>query len=135
MYKEYKTLVYTPSDLLVRFCKVNLSKAENSACTDLFSKNLFSRPNLLWSRAIKALKCDRRWLLFFGVHIRLSTQSKVWFTLGLFANYFRLKSLSLSLKSHMSWMCCEVNWFVEFKFIFGFKLQIYYNGSFAFSPG
>ena len=27
---------------------------------------------------------------------------KVWFTLGLFANYFSLKSLSLSLKSHIN---------------------------------
>ena len=33
---------------------------------DLFSKNSFSRPDLLWSRAIMALQCDRRWLLFFG---------------------------------------------------------------------
>ena len=33
---------------------------------DLSSKNLFSRPNLLWARAIMAVKCDRRWLLFFG---------------------------------------------------------------------
>ena len=32
----------------------------------LFSQNLFSRPNLLWSRAIMAFECDRRWLLFFG---------------------------------------------------------------------
>ena len=28
--------------------------------------DLFSRPHLQWSRAILALKCDRRWLLFFG---------------------------------------------------------------------
>ena len=41
---------------------------------------LFSRPNLLWSRAIVALKCDRSWLLFF--HLK--------------------KSLSFSLKSHMN---------------------------------
>ena len=27
MYKKYKRLVYTPPDLLARFCKVNLSKA------------------------------------------------------------------------------------------------------------
>ena len=38
---------------------------------------------------------------FFGVHMRLSTRCKIWFTLGLFANYFSLKSLGLSLqKSH-----------------------------------
>ena len=39
---------------------------------------------------------------FLGVHMRPSTRCKVWFTLGLFANYFCLKSLSLSLKSHMN---------------------------------
>ena len=44
---------------------------------DLFSKNLFSRSNLLWSRAIMALECDRRWLLFFGCFIRLSTRCKI----------------------------------------------------------
>ena len=31
MYKKYKRLVYTPPDLLARFCKVNLSSAKNSA--------------------------------------------------------------------------------------------------------
>ena len=45
--------------------QVNLSNAQKIR-PDLFSKNLFSRPNLLWSRAIMALECDRRWLLFFG---------------------------------------------------------------------
>ena len=56
--------------------------------------------------------CDQEpsWLLnvieddcyFLGVHIRLSTLCKIWFTLGLFANYFFLKWLSLCLKSHMN---------------------------------
>ena len=31
MHKKYKKLVYTPPDLLARFCKVNLSNAKNSA--------------------------------------------------------------------------------------------------------
>ena len=39
---------------------------EHKIRPDLFSKNLFSRPNLLWSRAIMALECDRTCLLFFG---------------------------------------------------------------------
>ena len=39
---------------------------------------------------------------FLGVHMRLSTRFKILFTLGLFANYFSLTSLSLSLKSHMN---------------------------------
>ena len=54
MYKKYEMLVYW----------VNFSNAKIRP--DLFSKNSFSRPNLLWSRAIMVLKCDRRWLLFFG---------------------------------------------------------------------
>ena len=58
MYKKYKRLVCTHPDLLARFCKVNLSNAKIRP--DLFSKNLFSTPNLLWSRAIIALTCDRR---------------------------------------------------------------------------
>ena len=31
MYKKYKRLVYTPPDLLARFCKANLSNGKNSA--------------------------------------------------------------------------------------------------------
>ena len=61
MYKKYKRLVYMPPDLLARFCKVNLLKAKNWP-------DLFSRPNLRWSRVIIALKCDRRWLLFLEAH-------------------------------------------------------------------
>ena len=66
---------FTASDLLARFCKVNLSKAK--LWPDLFSKSLFSRSNLLWSRAIMALECDRRWLLFFGCSLWLSTRCKM----------------------------------------------------------
>ena len=39
---------------------------------------------------------------FLGVHIRLLTRCKICFTLGLFSNYFSLKSLSLFLKSHVN---------------------------------
>ena len=53
--------------------------------------------NLRWPRAIMALKCDRRWLLFWGC-----TYEALLGYLGLFANYFSLKSLSLFLKSHMN---------------------------------
>ena len=63
--KSIKDWFCTPPDLLARFCKVSLSNAKIRP--DLFSKNMFSRPNLklLWSRAIMALECDRRGLLFF----------------------------------------------------------------------
>ena len=90
-------------------------------------KGWFTRPRLigkiLYSKLVERKKfglicfpgliyCDQEplWLLnvieddcyFLGVHIRLSTRCKIWFTLGLFANCFSLKSVSLSLKSHMN---------------------------------
>ena len=63
--------------------------------------------------------CDRTWLLFLGVHIRLLTRCKICFTLGL-SNYFTLKSLSLCLKSHLN-----VPWSVDYKFIVWWKLWIF----------
>ena len=40
---------------------------------------------------------------FSGVHMGLfETRCEICFTLGEFANYFSLKSVSLSLKSHMN---------------------------------
>ena len=65
MYKKYKKLVYTPSGLLTRICKVNLWNAKKCGLICFPRIFLFSRPNLLWSRAIMALECDRRCLLFF----------------------------------------------------------------------
>ena len=62
-YKKNKRLVCTHQDILARICKTCRTQKIRS---DLFSKNLFSTTYLLWSRAIIALKCDRRWLLFFG---------------------------------------------------------------------
>ena len=72
---------------------------------------------------------------FLGVHMRLSTRCKIWFTLGLFANYFSLKSLSLSLKSHMNVLCAlklTELWTTSLLFDLNYK---YINGSLAFSPG
>ena len=39
---------------------------------------------------------------FLGVHMRQSTRCKILFTFEMTANYFSLKSPSLSLKSHMN---------------------------------
>ena len=72
---------------------------------------------------------------FLGVHVRLSTRCKIWFTLGLFANYFSLKSLSLSLKSHMNVLCAlklTELWNTSLLFDLNHK---FINGSLAFSPG
>ena len=74
MYKKYKRLVYTPSDLLARICKVNLSNAKK-----------FCFPRICFRGLIY---CDKEplWLLnviedvccFLGVHIfRLSTRCKM----------------------------------------------------------
>ena len=75
--------------------------------------------------------CDRTWVLFLGVHIRLLTGCKICLTLGLL-NYFFLRSLSLCLK--VTWMCPKVYWFVDYKFICHLNYE-FINGSFAFSPG
>ena len=97
--------------------------------------DLFSRPNLLLSRAnlwfLNAIEDD---CCFLGVHIRLSTRCKIWFTLGLFAKYFSLKSLSLSLKSHMNVLYLKLTdlWNTSLLFDLNYK---FINGSFAFSPG
>ena len=68
MYKKYKRLVYTPSDLLARICKVNLSNAKKFG--------LICFPRICFRGLIY---CDQEplWLLsviedvcyFLGVHI------------------------------------------------------------------
>ena len=63
--KTINRSVYTPPDLLSRFCKVNLLKAKDSAWF-VFQEFVFEVLNILWSRAIMALECDRRLLLFFA---------------------------------------------------------------------
>ena len=77
-------------------CKVKMSNAKNLAWfffPDLI--NLCHAQEPLW--LLKVIEDDYRVL---GVHMRLSSLWKIWFTLGLFANYFSLKSCSLSLNSH-----------------------------------
>ena len=81
--------------------------------------------------------CDQEplWLLtvieddcYLGVHIRLLSRCKICFTLGLFANYFPLKSLSLSLKSHECPLICGLQ-------VYSLINDKCINGSFAFNPG
>ena len=76
MYKKYERLVYTLTDLLARFSKVNLSNAKKIR-PDCFPRIRF--------RGL--IDCDQEplWFLnviedvcyFFGVHIRLSTRCKM----------------------------------------------------------
>ena len=79
MYKKYKRLFCTPSDLLARICKVNLSKAKKCG--------LICFPRIYFRGLIY---CDQEplWLLnviedvcyFLGVHtciFRLSTRCKM----------------------------------------------------------
>ena len=70
MYKWYKRLFYTHPDLLARFCKVNLSNAKK-----------FGLINQRWSRAIILINVIEDDCQFLGVHMRLSTRCKIWFTL------------------------------------------------------
>ena len=72
---------------------------------------------------------------FLGVHMRLSTRCKILFTLGLFANYFSLKSISLSLKSHMNVLCAlKLTELWNTSLLFDLNSEDI-NGSLAFSPG
>ena len=114
-------------------------------CANLWCFKLIERKKfgLICVRGL--IYCDQEplWLLnvieddcyFLGVHMRLSTRCKILFTLGLFANYFSLKSLSLSLKSHMNVLCAlklTELWNTSLLFDLNYK---FINGSLAFSPG
>ena len=100
--KKNKRMVCTHPDLLARICKLVERKK--------IRPNLFSTPYLRWSRAIIALKCDRR--LFLGEHIRLHQLD----------TRFVLLQNHLAFPSEVTWMCPWVNWFVEYKIIAWFKL-------------
>ena len=68
-------------------------------------------------------------------HFQLFLSANVRHTLGLFANYFSLKSLILSLKSHTNVLCAlklTELWNASLLFDLNYK---YINGSLAFSPG
>ena len=87
MHKKYKWLAYTSPDLLARFCKVNLTNTISPAwffiSASLLDKGMqpvnykyvnwliYCDQEPLW------LLTHRRWLLFFGVHIRLLTRCKI----------------------------------------------------------
>ena len=90
-----KVGLYTPR-FVGKICKVNLSNTKNLAWFFLPGLiNLHHAQEPLW--LLKVIEDDYQVL---GVHMRLSSLWKIWFTLGLFANYFSLKSCSLSLNSH-----------------------------------
>ena len=102
-------LAYTSPDLLARFWnKVNLSK-KNWAWFFYFGLPFRQRNETF--KVLILIQCVNchydSWLIEddcyrLGVNIRLLTRCQICFTLGLFANYFALKSFSLSLKSHMN---------------------------------
>ena len=89
MYKKYKRLVYTPPDLLasklVERQKLGLICFPRICLLGLIYCN--QEPLCL----LNVIEDD---CYFLCVHIRLSTQCKIWFTLGPFANCFSPKSLS-----------------------------------------
>ena len=74
MYKKYKELVYTPSDLLARICKVNLSNAKKFGLICFpricFRGLIYRDQEPLWLLNVIEDVCN-----FLGVHIfRLSTR-------------------------------------------------------------
>ena len=72
MYKKYKRLVYTPSDLLARICKVNLSNAKKCGLI-CFRGLIYCDQEPLWLLNVIEDVC-----YFLGVHIfRLSTRCKM----------------------------------------------------------
>ena len=97
MFKKYKRLVYTPPDLLAS--KLVEHKKFDLIC---FPRICFLGLIYCDQEPLCLLNVIEDYCYFLCVHIRLSTRWKILFTLGLFANCFSLKSLSLSLKSHMN---------------------------------
>ena len=97
MYKKYKRLVYTPPDLLAS--KLVERKKFGLIC---FPRICFVGLIYCDQEPLCLLNVIEDYCYFLCVHIRLSIRCKIWFTLGLFANCFSLKSLGLSIKSHMN---------------------------------
>ena len=123
MYKKYKRLVYTPSDLLARICKVNLSNAKKCG--------LICFPRICF-RGLIYFDQESSWLLnviedvcyLLGVHIfRLSSRCKMFHSK--IAYPFPPKSHECALKLTDLWIT-RLLFDLKYKFI---------NGSFAFSPG
>ena len=123
MYKKYKKLVYTPSDLLARIWNVNLSNAKK--CGPICFPRICFR-GLIY--------CDQEplWLLnviedvcyFLGVHIfRLSTRCKM---------YHSKITYPFPQKSHECALKLTDLWITSLLFDLKYKLI---NGSFAFRPG
>ena len=124
MYKKYKKLVYTPSDLLARICKVNLSNAKKCG--------LICFPRICFRGLIY---CDQEplWLLkviedvcyFFRCTsvFRLSTRCKMFHSKITYP--FPQQSHKCALKLTDLWITILL-FDLKYKFI---------NGSFDFSPG
>ena len=115
--------------LWARFCKVNLSNAKTPAWFFFQALLIYSYQELSWLLNVMEDDCQ-----FLGVTcMRLSTRCKIWLTLGLFANYVSLKSLSLSIK--VTWMCSKVHWILwNASLLFDLNYK-FINESLAFSPG
>ena len=109
MYKKYKRLVYTPSDLLAKICKVNLSNAKKCG--------LICFPRIYFRGLIY---CDQEplWLLNVIEDVCYSIHSKITYP-------FPQKSHECALKLTDLWIT-SLLFDLKYKFI---------NGSFAFSPG
>ena len=122
LYKKYKRIVYTPPDLLARICKVNLSNAKKSGLICFpricFRGLIYCDQEPLWLLNVSEHVCH-----FLGVHIRLSTRCKMFYSK--ITQPFPQKSHECALKLTDLWIT-SLLFDLNYKFI---------NGSFAFSPG
>ena len=69
---------------------------------------------------------------FLGILMRLSTGCEIWFTLGLFANYFCKITYPFPEKSHECAVKLTELWNTSLLFDLNYT---FINGSLAFSPG
>ena len=123
MHKKYKKLVYTPSDLLARICKVNLSNAKKCGLI-CFPRICFRGLLYCDQEPLCLLNVMEDVCYFLGVHIfRLSTRCKMFHSKITYP--FRQNSHECALKLTDLWIT-SLLFDLKYKFI---------NGSFAFSPG
>ena len=133
MYKKYKRLVYTPPDLLARFCKANLSNGKKF-CLICFPRICF--PGLIYcDQEPLNVKCDGRWLPVFGCTSTAINSMKdlvhswtVGKLLFLVSNHLTL----IPQKSHECALKWTDLWNTSVLFDLNYK---FINESFAFSPG
>ena len=94
--------------IIFRGCQLSIVSQTEQCWRDWWMPHYDATANANTIHFPGLIYCDRTWLLFLGVQIRLLTRCKICFTLGL-SNYFSLKSLSLCFKSHGCALICGLH--------------------------